>query len=147
MPSSIPVPVRQAILQRFQKGESVASVAEALELSERTVRHLVRRLVLRGRAGLLPDYPRCATKTAPTTQATFQKVLHMREQHPRWGAGLIRVLLQEEQVACPSERTLQRWLQRAALAPAPPGRRPARDAQRACRPHEVWQMDASDQIA
>lgn len=146
MPAPIPVPLRQVILQRSQKGESVANLAEELHLSERTVRHLVRRFGQRGRPGLRPDYACCATKKSPTNGATFQKVVQMRQQHPGWGAGLIRVLLQEEHEACPSERTLQRWLQRAALSPAPPGRRPASNDKRARRPHEVWQMDAAERI-
>src|ERR1700675_508066 len=146
MPTPIPVPVRQAIFQRWQKGESVPSLAQQLQLCERTVRHLVRRFVQRGRSGLIADYGRCATKKIPLAAATFLKVVQMRQQHPTWGAGLMRVVLQEDQQASPRERTLQRWLQRAALAPAPPGRRPARDACRARRAHQGWQMDAADQM-
>jgi transposase len=146
MPAPIPVPVRQALFQRWQKGESVTSLAEELLLSERTVRHLVRRFGQRGQPGLAPDYARCATKTAATANATFQKAVHMRQQHPTWGAGLIRVFLQEELGAAPSERTLQRWFETAALSPAPPGRRLSSDAYRARHPHDVWQMDAADQI-
>jgi transposase len=146
MPSSVPVPVRQAIFQRWQKGESVASLAETLNLRERTVRHLVRRFAQRGQSGLVPDYAHCATKMAPTASSTFQKVLHMRQQHPTWGAGLMRVFLQEQRQAAPSERTLQRWLAQAKQSPAPPGRRPASDADRARRPHQVLQMDAADQL-
>jgi transposase len=124
----------------------VASLAEVFQLAQRTVRHLVRRFAQRGQPGLVPDFARCATKTSVTANALFQKVVHMRQKHPTWGAGLIRVFLQEEQQDVPSERTLQRWLQRAALSPAPPGRRPSSDAYRARQPHEVWQMDAADQI-
>jgi hypothetical protein len=96
MPAPVPVPVRQAILQRWQKGEPVASLAEDFDIGERTVRHLVRRFVQRGQRGLVPDYARCVTKTAPTTSAAFQKAVQMRQQHPTWGAGLIRVFLQQE---------------------------------------------------
>src|SRR5439155_6833943 len=64
-----------------------------------------------------------------------------------WGGGLIRVLLQEQgHDGGASERTLQRLFQRATLAPAPPGRRPDSDDRRAHHPHEVWQMDAVDQL-
>jgi transposase len=147
MPAPIPVPVRQAILARWQKGESVASLAEALQLSPRTVRHLVRRFADRGQKGIVPDYDRCATKKVPTDDATFQQVINMRQQHPTWGGGLIRVVLQEEgNDGCPSERTLQRWFQRSRTPPAPPGRRPASDEPRARHPHDVWQMDAVDQL-
>jgi transposase len=147
MPAPIPTPVRQIILARWQKGASVVSLAEELQLSERTVRHLVRRLAQRGQQGLAPAYERCATKKTPTDSATFHQAVEMRQQHPTWGGGLIRVLLQEQDhAACPSERTLQRWFRRSALPAAPPGRRPASDEQRARQPHDVWQMDAVDQL-
>ena len=147
MPSPIPIPVRQAILKRWQKGESVASLAEELRVSVRTIRHLVRRFAQRGPDGLEPDYARCATKKLPTNSEPFQKALEMRRQHPGWGGGLIRVVLQEQDNAdCPSARTLQRWFQRSTLAQAPPGRRPANNQQRAEHPHDVWQMDAVDQL-
>jgi transposase len=141
------MPVRQLILKRWQKGESVASLAEELKLSVRTVRNLVHRFAERGQSGLEPDYGRCATKTIPTNSDEFQKAVEMRAQHPTWGGGLIRVLLQEQgHDGCASERTLQRWFQRSTLAPAPPGRRPDSDDRRARHPHEVWQMDAVDQL-
>jgi transposase len=138
--------VRQALFQRWQKGASVTSLAEELGLSGRTVRHLVRRLAQRGQPGLIPDYARCATKAVATHEAAFQKAVRLRQQHPTWGAGLIRVFLQEELGAAPSERTLQRWFETAAQAPAPPGRRPSSNSGRARHPHDVWQMDAADQI-
>jgi transposase len=147
MPAAIPIPVRQLILKRWQKGESVAKLANELKLSLRTVRNLVRRFAKRGQSGVEPDYGRCATKTLPTNRDEFQKAIEMRKQHPTWGGGLIRVLLQEQgHDACASERTLQRWFERSTLAPAPPGRRPDSDVRRAHHPHEVWQMDAVDQL-
>ena len=147
MPAPISVPVRQAILARWKKGESLASIAEALQLSSRTVRHLVRRFAERDKDGLQLDYDRCATKKLATDDAIFQEAVSMRQQHPTWGGGLIRVLLQEQDNdACPSERTLQRWFQQSSAPPAPPGRRPASDDKRARHPHDVWQMDAVDQL-
>lgn len=46
---------------------------------------------------------------------------------------------------CEPARPLQRHLRTAGLPPAPPGRRPARPA-RAARPHEVWQLGASERV-
>ncbi len=46
----------------------------------------------------------------------------------------------------PAERTLQRWFRRAGLAPAPPGRRPASSERRATAPHEIWEVDAAEEI-
>jgi transposase len=146
MPAPVPVPVRQVLFQRWQKGASVVSLAEEFHLSERTVRHLVRRFAQRGKQGVAPDNARCAIKSVPTTNPVFQQAVKMREHHATWGAGLIRVILQEAEISSPCERTLQRWLHRATLPPAPPGRRPANNEQRARHPHDVWQMDAADQM-
>jgi len=147
MPAPIPLPVRQLVFKRWRKGESVVTLAEELKLSLRTVQHLIRRFALRGQSAVEPDYPHCATNKLPTDSDSFQKAMQMRQQHPGWGSGLIRVLLQEQgDDACPSERTLQRWFRRSLLSPAPPGRRPASDVHRACHPHDVWQMDAVDQL-
>jgi transposase len=148
MPAPIPLPVRQVILKRWQQGESVATLAQELHLSERTVRHLVQRFAKRGQAGLEPDYQRCAVNKLPTQSDAFQQAMAMRQEHPQWGGGLIRIILQEQgQADCPSERTLQRWFRRSLRSPSPPGRRAAIDHSRARQPHEVWQMDAVDQLS
>ena len=81
MPAAIPRPVREVILKRWQKGESLASLAEELKLSVRTVRNLVSRFAERGESGLEPDYGRCATNTLPTDSDEFQKAVDMRKQH------------------------------------------------------------------
>jgi transposase len=146
MPAPIPLPVRKAIFQRWRKGETVGTLAEELSLSARTVRNLVRRFADRGAQGTEPDYGRCATRNLQSSDAVLKKSLEMRQRHPSWGAGYIRIHVKEELGVCPSERTLQRWFQQAALTPAPPGRRPSGNASRARRPHEVWQMDAAERI-
>src|ERR1700752_1664371 len=146
MPAPIPAPVRRVLFDRWSKGESVASLAESLQISRRTVRHLVRRFAERGRDGLATDYSDCGTKKLPGDSAAFQQAIEMRKQHPTWGGGLIRVLLQEANQDCPSERTLQRWFRSQQLSPAPTGRRPTKEIVRAVRPHDVWQMDAVDQL-
>ena len=101
MPAPVPVPVRQLVFQRWQKGEPVSKLAQQLALSQRTVRHLVRRFAKHGQQALLPDYARCATNMKTRNDGVFQQVLSLRQQHPGWGAGLIRVHLQEEGNACP----------------------------------------------
>lgn len=147
MPAPIPMPVRQVIFKRWRKGESVVVLAKELNLSVRTVQYLIRRFIARGQNGLETDYARCGTHKLPTDSNSFQKAIAMRQQHPGWGGGLIRVVLKEQGIdSCPSVRTLQRWFRRSLLAPAPPGRRPASDDRRAHAPHDVWQMDAVDQL-
>lgn len=145
MPRPIAVPIRQVMFRRWQAGESVAGLAEAFGLAQRTVRHLVRRFRQHGEQGIAPSYRRPASAPA---EPLVQAALELRQAHPTWGAGLIRVWLAQQHVGSrlPSERTLQRWFRRCDLAAAPPGRRPGGKRSRARQPHEVWQIDASERL-
>src|SRR5262249_5578309 len=74
----------------------------------------------------------------------------MRQQHPRWGATLIRLCLEDlppDQLdePVPSDSTIRRWLQESGLNPCPAGRK-ADPRPRCCVPHEAWQVDAADQM-
>jgi hypothetical protein len=148
MPRPLPVPVRQAVWRRSQDGQDGPTIATALGLAPRTVRHLVRRLRQGGLAALFPSYDRCGAATRKPAEPVLQTALGLRREHPTWGAGLIRVMLRRRQPdeSPPTERTLQRWFLRAGLAPAPAGRRPAADSRRAERPHQIWQMDAAELV-
>jgi hypothetical protein len=72
----------------------------------------------------------------------------LRQEHPSWGAGFIRVRLQQRHPgdSLPGERTLQRWFRRARQPAAPPGRKPPAARAAAAGPHDVWQMDAAEQV-
>jgi transposase len=146
MPASVPSPIRRALRGRLQRGESVAEVAAAFGLAPRTVRGLRQRGRERGEAGLGPD-PTRPHAAAPAAHPAYAPALHLRREHPGWGAGLIRVLLGRRGVTPrPAVRTLRRWFARAGLGPAPAGRKPAAQRRRATRPHGVWQVDAAEDI-
>jgi hypothetical protein len=148
MPCPLPVPVRQAIWRRYQNGQDGRTIAEILGLCPRTVRQLIHRFRRKGQSGVIPSYERCGAATAKRPESVVQAAIAMRREHPSWGAGLIRVKLQRQRSddRPPAERTLQRWFVRAGLAPAPRGRRPVSQSRRAERPHQVWQMDASEKV-
>jgi transposase len=139
------MPIRQAIWQRHQRGQNAMTIAHALNLPPRTVRHLVRRFQRRGNDALAPSY-RYGSASLSDTDEVQQQALALRQQHPTWGAGLIRVILRRQAETLPSERTLQRWFHKAGLGPAPAGRRPTPNSQRAEVAHEVWQMDAKERV-
>jgi hypothetical protein len=143
MPRPIPVPVRQAVFRQWQHGKESNRIAYSLHIAPRTVRQLVRRFRQQGTAGVVPSYPGRPRMPRPAVPAAVR----LRQEHPTWGAGLIRVILgrQKSLGLLPSERTLQRWFQRAGLSAAPVGRRPGSNPERAKAPHEVWQMDAKEQ--
>ena len=148
MPRSIPVPVRQKLWERASKGESVASLADAFELSPRTIRHLLKRCRDRGDSALIPSYGPPTPPPHAHPETIRRAVLDSRRRHPTWGAELIRVMLAEAQpqVVWPCPQTIRRWFRAAELAHAPAGRRPRTSATRAERPHHTWQIDASEHI-
>src|SRR5262249_19649625 len=146
MPQPIATPVRQAIRQRWLVGQDSRTIAWELGLAERTVRRFLRRLRADQTDTLTPRYA-YADPDAPRSPVQ-QAALQMRRDHPTWGALLIWVMLSHDfpKKSLPSARTLQRWFARAGLNPAPKGRRPRSDYQRAAHPHDVWQMDASELV-
>jgi hypothetical protein len=140
-----PMPLRHAILRRWHKRQSVATIAESLGVVPRTVRHLVRRFRHAGDAAVAPSYHRAETPEPKGSRELFQIAVTLRRQHPTWGAGLIRVILRRDGASSspPTERTLQRWFRRCgrgssagratsrALGPA--GSCPARDLADGCQ--------------
>jgi hypothetical protein len=147
MPAPVPLPIRHAMWHRWQQGATAPELSQAFDVAPRTARGLLQRWRARGEGGLAPDPTRPRDRPPPPRHPAFEPALGLRRDHPAWGAGLIRVYLQERGTQpLPSERTLQRWFQRAGLAPAPPGRRPAPSGRRARAPHEVWQVDAAEEI-
>jgi len=148
MPPPIPVPVRQQIWSRVLRGHDASAIARALGLCRRTVQQLVQRLRQGGLEALPPNY-RASEPRQRVPKHLVHEALFLHREHPSWGAGFIRVRLQRRHRTwtIPSVRTLQRWFRATRLPPAPPGRRPDPEPHAADRPHAVWQMDASEQIA
>jgi transposase InsO family protein len=145
MPRAIAVPVRQAILERDRHHQDAVTIAKDLQLSPRTVRHLLQRFRLQGPQALAPSY----RPGSPANSAVHQAALDYRRLRPGWGAPFIRLHLvrQSQGQPIPCSRNLQRLFARHGLAPARAGRKPARGHARAELPHEVWQMDAAEHIA
>lgn len=147
MPAAVPVPIRQAMFRRRKHGATAAELSQAFGVAPRTVRNLLRRWRERGEDGLAPDYRRPPDPAPTPDHPAFGPALLLRQQHPRWGAGLIRVYLAKQGLTpLPGVRTLQRWFRRAGLAPAAPGRRPDPEGRRATAPHEIWEVDAAEEI-
>jgi Helix-turn-helix domain len=146
MPAPLPLPLRRRILEHQRRGLSPAAIARQLGLPERTVRALCVRFRAGGAAALDPAYRR-PTVTAPP--AAVQEALLLHAQHPGWGAPYLLLQLRQQHPGLtdlPSARTLQRWFARRRQPPAPAGRKPATARNPAQRAHEVWQMDAVEQL-
>ncbi len=124
-------------------------MAEEFDVSVRTVRRLYGGFSSRGDEAVWNGYTRCgASQPNRTSSKLLDEASQLREQHPTWGAPLIRVMMNQgrRRRQLPSARTLQRWFQENELPAAPAGRRPALDDGRAEQPHQVWQMDASERV-
>lgn len=149
MPRALSVPLREEIVERHRRGETLASVAGEMALPYYTVRKVWRYHARRG--SLQPRYDRCGRPGVRSSRWAHRSALWLKRRHPRWGAGLILTLLRERrpEEPLPHERTLQDWFKRAGLTrPRSPGAPPLpQERGRASEPHEVWQMDAKEQVA
>src|SRR5207248_1658164 len=72
MPRPIPVPLRQAIWRRYQDGQDGPTIAQALGLVPRTVRHLLGRFRRGDPAPLGPSYDRCGAATPKPAESLVQ---------------------------------------------------------------------------
>jgi hypothetical protein len=77
-----------------------------------------------------------------------QQALGLREAHPGWGAGLIRLALAEHFAVedLPSERTLQRWFRRGGVGRKRSDTPPRLRVQQGQAAHEGWAMDARERM-
>ena len=129
MPRPIATADRQLIHRLAHKGLPVPQIAQRLKVSPRSVRRLLGRPVEQ----LAPCYERCGRPVDPSRPCWRQAAAALRLEHPRWGAQRLLLDLAKQPLpgTPPPLRTLERWLARTDLPPAPPGRRPAERPPRA----------------
>lgn len=146
MPSALPRPVRREIVEKREAGESFASIARQMNVSYGAVRNIYRRYLETGE--LRPAYDRCVHTGVRSDKAVYAAAVEMKTDHPSWGAGLIRVELKElfDEEKLPSIRTLQRWFRRAGVQAPKPEKAPQATVRRGKSVHEVWALDAKEQI-
>jgi transposase len=147
MPTPLPFPLRQQIVQRHQQGETLGAIAHDLHAPPSTVRDWWQRFRDHGEAGLQTHYDRCGPKEPKAGQVIHQAALTKKREHPKWGAGLIRLELAEQFPGqrLPHMRTFQRWFRAAGLQPLR-AQRPPMERQRGKAPHEVWEIDAKERL-
>lgn len=147
MPAATSMVEREEIIRRQQVGETYQQIANEMRLPYMTVRGICKHYERSGK--VQPNYEACAKSGVRKDVAIYERAIQLKQAHPRWGAGLIWVELAEEfaEEQLPSERTLQRWFHRAGVA----GRvvsekREVSKVQRGQVAHEVWAMDAKEEI-
>jgi hypothetical protein len=148
MPQAIPVPIRQKIVMRHEAGESLAKIASEMKLSYDTVRGIWRRYRDRGEAGLKPDYDQCGKKGPRAPKLVHRAAIWLKRAHPKWGAVLIKLLIEDKwpRLKVPHARTLQRWFGAAGVNRHARRRLVGQNHARGKEVHDVWQMDAKEQI-
>ncbi len=147
MPSATPLKQREEIVAMRQKGASFAHISREMSMSYRTVYNVWQHFEQTG--CLEPAYDRCAHRGIRKDPRIYAKAIEFKQAHPRWGAGLIWVELAEHfpENELPSIRTLQRWFHRGGVASqAPADKRPPIHVVRGETAHEVWAMDAKEQM-
>jgi transposase len=147
MPQALPLALREQVVRRHQQGEALTQIAAALQVPYRTVRRWWHRYQQAGPEGLHTHSSRCGPKAPKAPPAVHAAALALKREHPSWGAGLIRLQLVEQFAASqvPQARALQRWFRAAGLQPAR-GKRPPVEKSRGQAAHQVWQMDAKEQM-
>lgn len=137
---------RQEIIRRTFAGETAVTIAADLGRSERTVTRWRSAYRRQGEAGLAYHSRRPQTRAPHTTPPeVVARIRAIRDEHPGWGARLIRrQLLLDGVTPLPCERTVQHWLQRLGFPPVkPPTPKPLGFPQppTAARDDAVWEVD------
>jgi transposase len=147
MPQAWPLALREQVVARHQQGEPLTQIAEALKIPARTVRRWWHRYQASGPEGLRTHYSHCGPKAPKAPKAVHAAALEMKREHPSWGGGLIRLQLVERfgEGGVPQVRALQRWFRAAGLSPVR-AKRPPVEKSRAKEAHQVWEMDAKEQM-
>jgi transposase len=140
-------PLRTEIVRRRRVGEAAPAIAAALNLKVNTVRAVWQRYRQGGAATLVPATARSGRPGPHFPPEVVAAALALKQAHPTWGAGLVRLELAAATPAqpLPGTRTLQRWWRRAGLQPARNRQAPHFHG-RGQVPHEVWQLDAKERI-
>jgi hypothetical protein len=140
-------PSASRFFRRWQADADARAVALEFAIPLRTVQRLFARFACRGNTGVAPDYGRCGQhQPGQTSAALVEQLCQARRDHPRWGSEMIRLELQGRHSPLPCARTIRRHLRSAGLQPAPAGhpRSGSPWIPRAERPHQRWQIDASE---
>jgi transposase InsO family protein len=131
-------------------GADVTEVAASVGVHRSTVHRWMSRYLSEQLAGLVDRSHRPYSSPAQDADAVEVAVAEMRREHPRWGSRRIRLEMLRKpgpwfrrDLAVPSERTIDRILQRQGLLRSRPRKRPKDSFVRWERPAamQLWQMD------
>ena len=147
MPVALATARRRRIVEAHRGGESLKAIAQRENLSYSCVRTYWQRYRQRGFEALAPDYQNCGRQGPGSDDLIYRAARYLKYLHREWGAALIRLKLKQRYPdrSLPSVRTLQRWFKKASLTPLRK-RLPKAEKPWARAPHEIWQVDAKEQL-
>jgi transposase len=151
MPAPISMAIRQSIVESYQRGERISTLARTFGVSRRSVYSFINRAKSSsGEEALRTHYANCG-KPRPTAQDfIFRAVRCLRTWHPDWGSEKIRaeMLSMRPDLELPHYRTFTRWFHwNGQISPTIRSRLPKATAPAATRLHECWQVDAKEELS
>lgn len=145
MPAPLAIEIRREIVKRHQEGETLKAVSEEMMLSYETVRKIWRHWRKFGK--LSANYEQAKKRGTRRYTHVYEEAVEMKRCHPRWGAHLILLKLEEVYEELPSVRTLQRWFRQAGVSRSPKSSRIRSEyVKRGQEVHEVWAVDAKERM-
>jgi hypothetical protein len=149
MPEPIPMAIRQSIVERHARGETISSLSRQFQVSRRSVYNLINRHSCEGDSGLRPRYANCGQQRPLESDFLFRAVRCMRAWHPGWGSEKIRAEMQRMRpnLALPHYRTMTRWFHwNGQMEIRLKSKLPQTGTRQATRLHEIWQIDAKEEM-
>lgn len=140
-----PQQVRQEALSGYRSGKTLKSISEELGVSYRTVRTWMKKYRETGEKGLVPDYSSCGKKST-FSQEVIDYAVALKREHPLWGAGFIRLKLEDEYPGkpLPKERQIQNYFLRYGVSVPKKDKLPAGSGDWAKAPFDRVQVDAKE---
>lgn len=122
---------------------SISELSRRFGVSRKTAYKWVGRFESHGQAGLEDRSRRPMQVRSPTPPEVVQKVLEVRDAHPRWGGRKIRRVLQRQgELEVPSPSTITSLLEKAGrIKSVSQGHRGPWKRFERTEPNELWQLD------
>lgn len=141
---------REHVIQLHGQGISMRQIASQTGMNYNTVQSIVKRYKSHGQAGFQLRYDQCGRKRTYESERSYRLVRLYKRYHPSWGVGYILMKIKEKYPDLPLcvSRVYERRLKVSHLLSMPrnPPMATVYRAERAILPHDVWQIDAKEQI-
>ena len=149
MPQALSMAIRQQIAAHYEKGLSITALSKQYKVSRQTIYTLLSRFKVEGEEGLKPKYDKCGKSRPNSSEFLYRSVRCLRNWHPTWGAEKIHayMLILRPNLVLPHYRSFYRWFHwNEQIEIKAKTQLPATPAYRASKLHEVWQIDAKEEM-